>query len=399
MTETKSSHGTDSGRQSSPVVLFANGKSGSNQAKKYLKLHSDSLNLKTNLGKVELTIADLQNPEDREKGIQEIKSLLETFEKFRVVVAGGDGSLIWVIEELLKHQLDISSIEFGILPFGTGNDLAAMLGWGRKPPKKLIGKNLSHLVKYAESWLQAEAKPLDIWQISIEVEETGHFEKITTENGHYRREHLRFESDSDLKVYSRLMTNYFSVGLDARIGVGFDKRRTTSKIFNRMIYCWEGFKKIFCLPNTRVPEITSTFYEDSNCIFNNSSIDKRLPEKTSVFLALNSRTYAGGDNFIWDAASPGEGENTWQEQSPKDGKLEFVIFKGEFDLGLEQIIAGRAQKLLQSQGPFTLNFNELPENRRVYMQIDGEYFYAVKPKRIVINLSEISEKVQVLVKN
>ncbi len=36
-----------------------------------------------------------------------------------------------------------------------------------------------------------------------------------------------------------------SVGVDARIGLGFDKHRTKSSFINKIIYCWEGFKKNF----------------------------------------------------------------------------------------------------------------------------------------------------------
>ncbi len=41
------------------------------------------------------------------------------------------------------------------------------------------------------------------------------------------------------------MSNYMSVGVDARIGLGFDKSRTTSALGNKCVYCWEGFKKMF----------------------------------------------------------------------------------------------------------------------------------------------------------
>lgn len=49
------------------------------------------------------------------------------------------------------------------------------------------------------------------------------------------------------------MSNYFSIGIDARIGYGFDKRRTASRHKNKCFYCWEGFKKMF-LKNKNIPE-------------------------------------------------------------------------------------------------------------------------------------------------
>ena len=36
-----------------------------------------------------------------------------------------------------------------------------------------------------------------------------------------------------------------SFGIDARIGMGFDKNRKKSVIGNKCIYAWEGLKKMF----------------------------------------------------------------------------------------------------------------------------------------------------------
>ena len=46
-------------------------------------------------------------------------------------------------------------------------------------------------------------------------------------------------------MYEKQMINYFSIGVDARIGYGFDKNRTTNQCCNKCVYCWEGFKKMF----------------------------------------------------------------------------------------------------------------------------------------------------------
>lgn len=41
------------------------------------------------------------------------------------------------------------------------------------------------------------------------------------------------------------MSNYCSIGVDARIGLGFDKVRTQSRCLNKVCYCLEGIKKLF----------------------------------------------------------------------------------------------------------------------------------------------------------
>lgn len=50
------------------------------------------------------------------------------------------------------------------------------------------------------------------------------------------------------------MCNYFSFGVDARIGWGFDKSRTRSAFGNKCVYCCEGFKKIFL----KTPSVNNT---------------------------------------------------------------------------------------------------------------------------------------------
>jgi diacylglycerol kinase (ATP) len=50
------------------------------------------------------------------------------------------------------------------------------------------------------------------------------------------------------------MINYFSIGVDARIGLSFDRNRQNSRVVNKAVYCWEGFKKMFM----RTPGISET---------------------------------------------------------------------------------------------------------------------------------------------
>jgi hypothetical protein len=48
---------------------------------------------------------------------------------------------------------------------------------------------------------------------------------------------------------TRFMLNYMGFGQDARIGIGFEKLRTTNKSVNDCIYVWEALKKMCCLSN------------------------------------------------------------------------------------------------------------------------------------------------------
>lgn len=54
----------------------------------------------------------------------------------RILVAGGDGTVGWILTEIFKRQLNPLP-EVCILPIGTGNDLSRVLGWGAVPPAVL----------------------------------------------------------------------------------------------------------------------------------------------------------------------------------------------------------------------------------------------------------------------
>lgn len=58
------------------------------------------------------------------------------------------------------------------------------------------------------------------------------------------------------------MSNYFSMGIDSRIGLGFDKRRTKSKCCNKCVYGLEGFKKMFCLRSPKVNQYVTEFFSE-----------------------------------------------------------------------------------------------------------------------------------------
>jgi len=48
----------------------------------------------------------------------------------KVIIGGGDGTVMWVIENLRNADIDIQKCIFGVLPLGNTNDLSCSLGWG-----------------------------------------------------------------------------------------------------------------------------------------------------------------------------------------------------------------------------------------------------------------------------
>ena len=58
--------------------------------------------------------------------------------KVIVVLCGGDGSFMGILEELKDYGIDIENIIFTQFPFGTANDVSSAFGWGRVPSKKML---------------------------------------------------------------------------------------------------------------------------------------------------------------------------------------------------------------------------------------------------------------------
>lgn len=370
------------------MILFANPKSGSNKAQAYLDLQDKKFTIKVKEGDIKVNIFNLQEEQGRVEGCAKARELISLQMNVRIIVAGGDGSLIWAIQSCIEQNLEISCIEFGILPFGSGNDLAGTLGWGRDPPSDLFEA-------YAREWWIAMPRSFDFWEIKAEVHELGGFGRVSKSRNSVNKNILKFGEENQLVIH-RLMSNYFSVGLDARIGLGFDKHRTTKKCCNRFFYAWEGFKKMCCCVKTAtVPELISRIIKQENTVIVDNTTDDAMAEDTSVILALNIRTYGGGEHYVWDKARSLP-HKQWEKQSPSDNKIELLTFEGKMSLGLEQIkcTQGQARKLDQSEGPFRIEFNET--SAKAYMQIDGEYYYLEKPKQISLKLWDKSPEIKVL---
>uniref|UniRef100_A0A672GZZ5 Diacylglycerol kinase n=1 Tax=Salarias fasciatus TaxID=181472 RepID=A0A672GZZ5_SALFA len=101
---------------SSPLLVLVNSKSGDNQGVKFLRKFKQLLN--------PAQVFDLMNG-GPELGLR----LFQKFVTFRILVCGGDGSVGWVLSMLDKLNLH-KQCQLGVLPLGTGNDLARVLGWG-----------------------------------------------------------------------------------------------------------------------------------------------------------------------------------------------------------------------------------------------------------------------------
>nr|CAD7194556.1 unnamed protein product [Timema douglasi] len=80
--------------------------------------------------------------------------LFRHFDPFRILVCSGDGSVGWVLSEIDRLNMH-KQCQLGVLPLGTGNDLARVLGWGSSCDDD------THLPQLLDKYETASTKMLD----------------------------------------------------------------------------------------------------------------------------------------------------------------------------------------------------------------------------------------------
>ncbi|KAK5928769.1 hypothetical protein CgunFtcFv8_010063 [Champsocephalus gunnari] len=131
----------------SPLLVFVNSKSGHNQGVKFLRRFKQLLN--------PAQVFDLMNGGPH-LGLR----LFQKFDTFRILVCGGDGSVGWVLSDIDALTLH-KQCQLGVLPLGTGNDLARVLGWGSACDDD------TQLPQILEKLERASTKMLDRWSIMV----------------------------------------------------------------------------------------------------------------------------------------------------------------------------------------------------------------------------------------
>ncbi len=122
------------------------------------------------------------------------EQIRETAEKTETLIAvGGDGTISTILSVLLESGLS-EHVRLGLIPLGTGNDLARVLNLY----ETFVNKGLLFLVRRL---VLAKCRPFDIWKV----------------NGNF------------------VLANYFSSGIDARIAHDFNSDRSLGKISSKSV--------------------------------------------------------------------------------------------------------------------------------------------------------------------
>ena len=167
-------------------LFLINPVSGGGQGKvihNFLPEIMESMNFKADEWKSEFT-----RKESMEEQIRDALSSTEV-----LIAVGGDGTVSSVLSIMLTSEF-ADKVQIGLIPLGTGNDLARVLGLY----KPFVDKGLLYLVRRL---LMAKSRPFDIWTV----------------NGKYA------------------LANYFSAGVDARIAHDFNQDRAMGVISSNSV--------------------------------------------------------------------------------------------------------------------------------------------------------------------
>ncbi|KAL6555207.1 Diacylglycerol kinase 4 [Orobanche gracilis] len=307
----------------------------------------------------------------------------ETREKIRIVVAGGDGTIGWVLGCLggLNKPGRLPVPPTGIIPLGTGNDLSRSFGWGGSFPFNWKSSVKRTLEKIACS----PTAPLDSWEFLISMpagkDLDSPFSLKATEDIPLDPE-LEVEGELPEKVsqYKGVFYNYFSIGMDAQVAHGFHHLRNErpylarGPISNKMIYsgysCKQGW---FFTPCSSEPGLRSLKNIMRMYVKKvNRSKWEQMPVPSSVrsIVALNLPSYGSGRN-PWGKLKPDYLEKRgFVEARADDGFLEIFGLKQGWHASMVMAELISAKHIAQASDIcFELRGGEWKDS---YMQMDGE---------------------------
>ncbi|KAJ4709397.1 diacylglycerol kinase [Melia azedarach] len=307
----------------------------------------------------------------------------DTRQKLRIVVAGGDGTVGWVLGSLgeLNKQGREPVPPVAIIPLGTGNDLARSFGWGGSFPfawKSAIKRSLQ----------RASSGPicrLDSWHAVIqmpsgEVVDPPHSLKATEDCALDQGLQIEGELPEKVNCYEGVFYNYFSIGMDAQVAYGFHHLRNEKPylaqgpIANKLIYssytCTQGWFLTPCIsdPSLRgLKNILRMHVKKVNC-----SEWEQIPVPKSVraIVVLNLHNYASGRN-PWGNLSPEYLEKRgFVEAHADDGLLEIFGLKQGWHASFVMVELISAKHIAQAAA-IRLEIRG-GEWKDAYLQMDGE---------------------------
>lgn len=256
--------------------------------------------------------AEFTEKENFETQISKAISTTET-----LIAVGGDGTVSAVFSNMMHHP-DKQRVKIGLIPLGTGNDLARVLGLY----KPFVEKGLLYLLRRL---LLASSRTFDIWEV----------------NGN-----LAF-------------ANYFSAGIDARIAHDFNQDRKEGKISSNSVVA-------------NKMHYVKRFFADRNYFLQNGKLSyTEVDGKIKTLDVSGFRTV-----IVGNIPSFASGTNPFYCSDMSDKILEIVCapnllaFLGAIAIGNIPFLGHLYKKyFLHSYKATSLELEVLPSE---YLQLDGE---------------------------
>ncbi|XP_058207744.1 diacylglycerol kinase 7-like isoform X2 [Rhododendron vialii] len=368
----------------SPLVVFINSRSGGRHGPELKERLQDLMG--------EQQVFDLQfvKPHEFVKyGLGCLENLADlgdtcardAREKLKVVVAGGDGTVGWVLGSLGElHKEGREPVPAtAIIPLGTGNDLSRSFGWGGSFPfnwKSAIKSSLDRATR-------GPICRLDSWIVSIllpngEVVDPPHSLKPVEECFLDQGFEIDGELPEKMTCYEGVFYNYFSIGMDAQVAYSFHNLRNEKPylaqgpIANKLIYsgygCTQGWFFTPCMsdPSLRGLNNIARMYIKKV----NSSEWEQISIPSRSLVALNLNNYASGRN-PWGNLKPDYMEKRgFVEAHVDDGLLEIFGLKQGWHASFVMTELISAKHIAQAAViRFEFRGGEWQE---AYMQMDGE---------------------------
>ncbi|KAL5699835.1 diacylglycerol kinase (ATP) [Ranunculus cassubicifolius] len=307
----------------------------------------------------------------------------EIREKLRVVVAGGDGTVGWVLGSLqeLYWQSREPVPPTGIIPLGTGNDLSRSFGWGGSFPfawRAAVKRSLYRAITGSLS-------RLDSWHVTVSMPSD---ETLELPYSLRHTEDCTLAQDLDADGYLRqnptcfkgVFYNYYSIGMDAQVAYGFHHLRdekpylAQGPIANKLIYsgysCTQGWFCTPCMSDPRLrglKNILRVHIKKVNC---SEWEEIRVPSSVRAIVALNLHHYGSGRN-PWGNLKPDYLEKRgFVEAQADDGLLEIFGLKQGWHASFVMVELISAKHIAQAAAVrFEIRGGEW---KQAFMQMDGE---------------------------
>uniref|UniRef100_A0A8C6PQ39 Diacylglycerol kinase n=1 Tax=Nothobranchius furzeri TaxID=105023 RepID=A0A8C6PQ39_NOTFU len=308
-----------------PLLVFVNPKSGGNQGSKVIQSFMWYLNPRQ--------VFDLTKGGPRE-GLE----LYSKVPNLRIVACGGDGTVGWILSVLDQLKL-CPQPPVAILPLGTGNDLARTLNWGGGYTDEPITKILSHVE-------DGNVVQLDRWNLKVEANLEAQPEDR--------------DEQQTTKLPIDVFNNYFSLGFDAHVTLGFHESREanpekfSSRFRNKMFYAGTAFSDFLSGSSKDLARHIRVVCDDTD-------LTAKVQEmKLQCLLFLNIPRYCAGTT-PW--GNPSEHQD-FEPQRHDDGCIEVIGFTMTSLATLQ--VGGHGERLHQCKEVTLTTFKSIP------MQVDGE---------------------------